>query len=68
MGAHLTPQRASRRRSHEADRVLQQLQELSEADFDLSLTGFDPGEIDALLVDPEDEERANAAPSLILVS
>jgi ParB-like chromosome segregation protein Spo0J len=41
-----------------------ELQELSEADFDLSLTGFDPGEIDALLVDPEDEEKANAAPPL----
>ena len=27
-----------------------ELQELSEADFDLSLTGFDPGEIDALLI------------------
>jgi ParB-like chromosome segregation protein Spo0J len=26
-----------------------ELQELSDADFDLSLTGFDPGEIDALL-------------------
>jgi hypothetical protein len=41
-----------------------ELQELSEADFDLSLTGFDPGEIDHLLVDPEDDERANAAPPL----
>jgi hypothetical protein len=41
-----------------------ELQELSEADFDLSLTGFDPGEIDALLVDPEDDEKANAAPPL----
>jgi ParB-like chromosome segregation protein Spo0J len=41
-----------------------ELQELNEADFDLSLTGFDPGEIDALLVDPEDDERANAAPPL----
>jgi len=40
-----------------------ELQELSAADFD-PLTGFDPGEIDALLVDPEDEERANAAPPL----
>jgi DNA modification methylase len=40
------------------------LQELSEADFDLSLTGFDPGEIDTLLIDPEDDERANAAPPL----
>lgn len=41
-----------------------ELQELNEADFDLSLTGFDPGEIDALLVDPEDDEKANAAPPL----
>jgi len=38
-----------------------ELQELSEADFDLSLTGFEPGEIDALFVAPEDDERANAA-------
>src|SRR6266550_7959024 len=35
-----------------------ELQELSEADFDLSLTGFDPGEIDDLLALP-DEEMAN---------
>jgi DNA modification methylase len=41
-----------------------ELQELNVADFDLSLTGFDPGEIDALLIDPEDDERANAAPPL----
>jgi DNA modification methylase len=38
-----------------------ELQELSEADFDLSLTGFDPGEIDGLLALP-DEERANETP------
>jgi DNA modification methylase len=41
-----------------------ELQELNEADFDLSLTGFDPGEIDNLLVAPEDDEKANAAPPL----
>jgi ParB-like chromosome segregation protein Spo0J len=41
-----------------------ELQELNEADFDLSLTGFDPGEIDALLVASEDDEKANAAPPL----
>jgi ParB-like nuclease domain len=35
-----------------------ELQELSESDFDRSLTGFDPGKIDALLVDPEDDEKA----------
>jgi hypothetical protein len=40
-----------------------EVQELSAADFDLSLTGFDPGEIDGLLAIP-DEERANAAPPL----
>jgi hypothetical protein len=38
-----------------------ELQSLSEADFDLDLTGFSPGEIDALLAIP-DEERANALP------
>ena len=40
-----------------------ELQELNAADFDLSLTGFDPGEIDGLLAIP-DEERANATPPL----
>src|SRR5690242_1046821 len=40
-----------------------ELQDLSEAEFDLSLTGFNPGEIDGLLAIP-DEERANAAPPL----
>jgi DNA modification methylase len=40
-----------------------ELQELAATDFDLSLTGFDPGEIDGLLAIP-DEERANEAPPL----
>jgi ParB-like chromosome segregation protein Spo0J len=38
-----------------------ELQELNAADFDLDLTGFDPGEIDGLLAIP-DEERANETP------
>ncbi len=38
-----------------------ELQELKESGFDLDLTGFDPGEIDGLLV-LEDDERANATP------
>src|SRR6266436_3762395 len=42
------------------DLLTLELQELKEADFDLDLTGFDPGEIDSLLALP-DEERANAA-------
>jgi DNA modification methylase len=41
-----------------------ELQELNEADFDLSLTGFDPKEIDDLLLSEDDDDRANAAPPL----
>ncbi len=40
-----------------------ELQDLQAADYDLSLSGFDPGEIDDLLA-LDDEERANAAPPL----
>jgi hypothetical protein len=40
-----------------------ELAELNEWDFDLILTGFDPGAIDRLLAIP-DEERATAAPPL----
>jgi len=40
-----------------------ELQEIQEADFDLSLSGFNPGEIDALLA-LDDEEKANATPPL----
>src|SRR5712691_10184225 len=41
-----------------------ELQELNEADFDLSLTGFDPKELDDLLLAPDDDDKANAAPPL----
>ena len=41
-----------------------ELQELNESDFDLSLTGFEPPEIDDLLLLPDDDEKANAAPPL----
>jgi ParB-like chromosome segregation protein Spo0J len=40
-----------------------ELQDIQAADFDLSLTGFDPGEIDELLA-LDDEEKANATPPL----
>jgi DNA modification methylase len=40
-----------------------ELQDIQESDFDLSLTGFDPHEIDTLLA-LDDEEKANAAPPL----
>jgi hypothetical protein len=40
-----------------------ELQEIQQADFDLTLTGFDPREIDELLV-LDDEEKANTVPAL----
>ncbi len=40
-----------------------ELQELKDSDFDLELTGFDPGEIDSLLA-LEDDEGANSTPPL----
>jgi DNA modification methylase len=43
--------------------LAQELQEIQELDFDLSFTGFDTHEIDALLT-LDDEEKANAAPPL----
>jgi len=43
--------------------LAQELQEIQEMDFDLSFTGFDTHEIDALLA-LDDEEKANAAPPL----
>jgi len=39
-----------------------EIQELNAADFDLSLTGFDPKEIDDLLLDGGDDDQANAVP------
>ena len=41
-----------------------ELQDLNDADFDPSLSGFDPKEIDDLLATPDDDDRANAAPPL----
>jgi hypothetical protein len=41
-----------------------ELQELAEADFDLSLTGFDPRELEDLLTLPDNDEQADIAPPL----
>jgi DNA modification methylase len=46
------------------DLLTLELQELNEAEFDLSLTGFDPKELDDLLIAPEEDERDNATPPL----
>lgn len=45
------------------DLVAIEMADLSALDFDLSLTGFDTGEIDALLA-LDDDEKGNAAPPL----
>ena len=42
--------------------LARELQELNEAEYDLSLTGFDPKEIDDLLLAPDDDDLANAVP------
>jgi DNA modification methylase len=44
-----------------------ELQDIQEADYDLSLTGFDPGEVDQLLAF-DDEKRANDAPAVPAVA
>src|SRR5882724_9029040 len=41
-----------------------ELLELKESDYDLSLTGFDPKELDDLLAGPDDDDAANATPPL----
>ena len=41
-----------------------ELQELSAADFDLALTGFDPREIEDFLATADREQQADAAPPL----
>src|SRR3979490_70060 len=41
-----------------------ELLEPKESDYDLSLTGFDPKELDDLLAPPEDDDAANATPPL----
>src|SRR5207249_11684021 len=46
------------------DLLALELQEIQEADFDLSLTGFDTPEIDDLLAEDDEEDSAHAAPPL----
>ena len=41
-----------------------ELQDLAAADFDLSLTGFDPRELETLLTLPDNDEQADVAPPL----
>ena len=57
----LADNRLTEKAGWDEDALSLELQQLSEVDFDLDLTGFSPGEIDALLAIP-DEERANSVP------
>src|ERR1035437_4953896 len=41
-----------------------ELQELAATDFDLSLTGFDPKELDDLLLTTDDDDQANSVPAV----
>ncbi|HYM08310.1 MAG TPA: ParB N-terminal domain-containing protein, partial [Terriglobales bacterium] len=55
-------------RSHEdtawdQDLLAEEMSELRDLEMDLNLTGFDPQEIDALLLD-DDDDRANEVPPL----
>jgi hypothetical protein len=60
---HLAVNRSATWADFDEELLALELQEIQEADFDLLLTGFDPGEVDKLLA-LEDDEKANAGPPL----
>jgi ParB-like chromosome segregation protein Spo0J len=62
-GLRLADNRTNQEATFDEELLALELREIQESDFDLSLTGFDPGEIDSLLA-LDDEERANATPPL----
>lgn len=62
-GLRLADNRTNQEASWDEEALAQELREIQELDINLDLAGFDPGEIDKLLL-LEDEERANAAPPL----
>jgi hypothetical protein len=62
-GLRLADNRTNQEASWDEEALAVELREIQDLDIDLSLSGFDPGEIDKLLL-LEDEERANATPPL----
>ena len=62
-GLRLADNRTNEEASWDEGALARELQEIQDLEIDLSLTGFDPGEIDKLLL-LDDEEKANAAPPL----
>jgi DNA modification methylase len=63
-GLRLADNRTNQEAAWNDDLLGPELAELSDLGFDLTLTGFDVYEIDKLLRDPLDEERAEQAPPL----
>jgi DNA modification methylase len=63
-GLRLADNRTNQEASWDEDLLALEIAELGGLDFDLSLTGFDVHELDSLLRDPLDEERAEVAPPL----
>jgi len=63
-GLRLADNRTNQESSWDEDLLALEIAELGGLDFDLSLTGFDVNELDSLLRDPLDEERAEVAPPL----
>jgi ParB-like chromosome segregation protein Spo0J len=63
-GLRLADNRTNQEASWDEELLALEIAELGALDFDLSLTGFDVHELDSLLRDPLDEERAEEAPPL----
>src|ERR1700690_452840 len=61
-GLRLADNRTNQEASWDEDLLGLELAELKDLDFDLGLTGFDIHELDSLLRDPVDEEKADQAP------
>jgi len=63
-GLRLADNRTNQEASWDEELLASEIADLNELDFDLGLTGFDVHELDVLLRDPVDEEKANQAPPL----
>ncbi len=63
-GLRLADNRTNQEASWDEELLASEIAELNNLDFDLNLTGFDVHELDVLLRDPMDEDRANQAPPL----
>ncbi len=63
-GLRLADNRTNQEASWDETLLALEISELDGLDFDLSLTGFNVNELDSLLRDPLDEEKAEQAPPL----